>query len=371
MPALYHDTLLASIYSQSCHLHVTEGAALVAYARVRSISRLTLLSDKYANKEVIFMADSSLEHPEAPISAPEAATVESLENGVYALITKGDPNTGFIVGEDGVVVVDARATPTLAHETLRAIRRVTDKPVRYLVLTHFHAVRTLGASGLGAEHIIAHRATRDLINERGEQDFKVEAKRFPRLFYDIDSIPGLTCPDIIFDGTLSLDLGDREVQLHWLGRGHTEGDTVVWVPSQKVLFAGDLVESNTAPSCGEAYIQDWLKTLSAVRNFHAETLVPGRGPVVEGVGVKSAIDDTQRYLTLLRDTVRSAIQRDASISDTYRYVEAALSPQFGGWYIFKHVLPFNVQRTYDELSGARPRIWTEVRDNKLWQSLVR
>jgi len=115
------------------------------------------------------MADSGLEHPNEPVIAPPPAKVESLAQEVYALITGGDPNTGFIVGERGVVVVDARATPALAHETLDAIRNITDKPIRYLVLTHYHAVRVLGASGIGAEHIIAHRGTRYLINERGQQ----------------------------------------------------------------------------------------------------------------------------------------------------------------------------------------------------------
>src|SRR5690348_7776323 len=80
---------------------------------------------------------------------------------------------------------------------------VTDKPIVYLVLTHYHAVRVLGASGIGAQHIVVHRATCDLINERGQQDFESEARRFPRLFLDISSVPGLTHPDICYDGSLS------------------------------------------------------------------------------------------------------------------------------------------------------------------------
>lgn len=316
------------------------------------------------------MADSGLENPDVPVSAPEPAKVEPLANGVYALITGGDPNSGFIVGKHGVVVVDARATPALAHETLTAIRNVTDRPIRYLVLTHYHAVRVLGASGIGAEHIIAHRATRYLINERGQQDFESEARRFPRLFYDISSIPGLTHPDICYDNLLILDLGDREVQLHWLGRGHTEGDTAVWLPADRVLFAGDLVEASAAPYCGDAYIQDWIQTLKEVRAFGAQTLVPGRGAVVRGEAVNQAIDETLAYLTILRNRVRAAVLREANIAEAYSDAEAGLAPRFGNWAIFKHCLPFNVQRMYDELSGTRPRIWTETRDAALWKSLV-
>ncbi len=316
------------------------------------------------------MADSGLENPNAPVSAPEPATVVPLAEGVYALTTGGDPNTGFIVGERGVLVIDARATPTLARETVAAIRQVTDKPVRYLVLTHYHAVRVLGASGIGAEHIIAHRGTRDLILERGQQDFESEARRFPRLFLDIQSVPGLTHPDIWYEDALTLDMGRREVQLRWLGRAHTDGDTAVWLPAERILFAGDLVEASAAPYCGDAYIQDWVGTLQNVRALGAHSVVPGRGPAVQGADVDRAIDETQAYLTILRDTVREAVRNEASIAGAYAAAERALTPRFGEWAIFKHCLPFNVQRMYDELSGTRPRIWTESRDAALWQSLV-
>jgi glyoxylase-like metal-dependent hydrolase (beta-lactamase superfamily II) len=316
------------------------------------------------------MADSGLENPNTPVTAPEPAKVEPLAKGVYALITGGDPNTGFIAGERGVVVVDARATPALARETVEAIRGVTDKPIRYLVLTHYHAVRVLGASGIGAEHILAHRGTRYLINERGQQDFESEARRFPRLFLDIQSIPGLTHPDICYDSLLTLDLGDREVQLRWLGRGHTEGDTAVWLPADRVLFAGDLVEASAAPYCGDAYIQDWIGTLEAVRALGAQKVIPGRGAAVQDEAVGHAIDETQAYLTILRNTVRAAVLHEASLAEAYAEAENALTPRFGDWAIFKHCLPFNVQRMYDELSGTRPRIWTETRDTALWQSLA-
>jgi glyoxylase-like metal-dependent hydrolase (beta-lactamase superfamily II) len=321
-------------------------------------------------KGVTEMADSGLEHPDIPVTPPTPATVEPLADGVYALITGGDPNTGFIIGEKAVMVVDARATPALARETVAAIRQHTDKPIEYLVLTHYHAVRALGASGIGAHHIVAHRGTRDLIRERGQADFESEARRFPRLFLDIASIPGLTHPDIIYDDALTVDLGGREVELRWLGRAHTEGDTAVWLPKERVLFAGDLVEASAAPYCGDAYILDWPATLANVRALGAEAVVPGRGPAVRGEAVGRAIEETQAYLTILRDTVRAAVEREADVATAYRDAEAALTPRFGDWAIFKHCLPFNVQRMYDDVAGVRPRVWTESRDAALWKALV-
>lgn len=316
------------------------------------------------------VADSGLEHPDTPVIPPTPATVEPLADGVYALITGGDPNTGFIVGERSVLVVDARATPALARETVAAVRNVTDKPIEFLVLTHYHAVRALGASGIGAAHIVAHRGTRDLVRERGQADFESEARRFPRLFLDIDSIPGLTHPDISYADAMTLDLGGREVELRWLGRAHTEGDTAVWLPKERVLFAGDLVEASAAPYCGDAYILDWPATLANVRALGAETVVPGRGPAVRGAAVEQAISETQAYLTILRDTVRASVEREEDVAAAYRAAEAALIPRFGSWAIFKHCLPFNVQRMYDDVAGVRPRIWTESRDAALWKALV-
>ncbi len=205
---------------------------------------------------------------------------EKLASGVYAYTAEGDPNTGVIVGDDGVMVIDTQATPVMAGDVLRRIRKVTKKPVKYVVLTHYHAVRVLGASAYGADHIIASRPTLDLIAERGAQDFKSEVDRFPRLFRAVDSIPGLTWPNLVIDGVLTLWMGKREVQIFHPGRGHTKGDTVVWLPKEKVLFAGDLVEQGAAPYCGDAYLGEWPRTLAKLKALKPKKLMPGRGPAL-------------------------------------------------------------------------------------------
>ena len=130
------------------------------------------------------------------------------------------------------------------------------------------------------------------------------------------------------------------------------------------------MEASAAPYCGDAYIQDWIGTMQAVRSLGAKTLVPGRGAVVRDEAVGKAIDETQAYLTILRNTLRSAVLREATLAEAYKDAETALTPRFGSWAIFKHCLPFNVQRMYDEISGTRPRIWTESRDTALWKALV-
>lgn len=302
--------------------------------------------------------------------ADKTATLEEVADGVFAFTAAGDPNVGAVVGRDGVLCVDARATPTHAREWLAALRQITDLPVRYLLLTHYHAVRVLGASAFDASLIVAHEGTRRLIDERGDADFESEARRFPRLFRDVDSVPGLTHPGVTFTNEMRVDLGGREVVLRHLGRGHTEGDAVVWLPQERVLFAGDLVEAAATPYCGDAFLGDWRRvTLDRVAALDARTLIPGRGPTVSGARVVEAIADTRAYLDGLCDAVGRVVRDGGDLRDAFRAAHAHLAPRFGDTAIFEHCMPFNVARAYDELVGTRPRIWTADRDRAMWDAL--
>src|SRR5213080_1935036 len=145
-----------------------------------------------------------------------------LSDNAYAYTAEGDPNTGVIVGDDAVMVIDTQATPVMAQDVIRRIREITDKPVKYVVLSHYHAVRVLGASAYRPEHIIASRDTYDLIAERGEADMKSEIECFPRLFRAVESVPGLTWPTHVFEKHMTLWMGKLQVDLMQLGRGHTK-----------------------------------------------------------------------------------------------------------------------------------------------------
>jgi glyoxylase-like metal-dependent hydrolase (beta-lactamase superfamily II) len=296
--------------------------------------------------------------------AEKRSTLEELAPAVLAFTAQGDPNVGAVIGEDAVLAIDARATPTHAREWLDELRRLTDKPVRYLVLTHYHAVRVLGASAFDADSVIAHEGTRRWIIERGEADFESETRRFPRLFEDVESIPGLTYPSMSFADMLRIDLGGREAQLLHLGRGHTSGDAAVWLPEERILFAGDLVEARAAPYMGDAFVEEWsTTTLTRVEALGAQTIVPGRGPAAG----PEAIAETRDYLRTLWETVRAG---HAGLKDAFDAARAALEPRFGDWWIFEHCLPFNVARAWDEAHGiAEPQVWTAEKDSAVWTEL--
>jgi glyoxylase-like metal-dependent hydrolase (beta-lactamase superfamily II) len=296
---------------------------------------------------------------------------DRLAPGVYAYTAEGDPNAGVVVGDDGVAVIEALATPDQAKRLLRCIRGVTRKPIKYLILSHYHAVRVLGASAYKAQEIVASQGTYELIKERGAQDFKSEAQRFPRLFSKIETVPGLTWPTITFDTAITLRLGKRELRVMHLGRGHTKGDTVVWLPKEKVLFSGDLIERHAAPYCGDAYLNAWPETLEKVRALGARKAVPGRGPALKSAAaVNQGIDGTQAFLRALMGSVRAGVAAREPLKAVFDKTYATLQPKYGTWAIFEHCIPFNVSRAYDEASGiADPRIWTDRRDIEMWKAL--
>jgi len=303
--------------------------------------------------------------------ADKSITFAELAPGIYAYTAEGDPNSGIVVGDDGVMVIDAQATPVMAADVIRRVRAVTDKPIRYVVLTHYHAVRVLGASAYGADQIVASEGTLELIAERGQQDYESEVQRFPRLFRSVESVPGLTWPTLAFGGSLTVRLGRREVRLMHVGRGHTKGDIVAWLPRERVLFAGDQVEYGAAPYCGDAYFRDWPTTLTRMLDLGAEKLVPGRGDALANAAdAREAIVGTRAFLEALYAAVADSVARRATLREAFEHAHALLKPRYGNLVIFEHCMPFNVSRAYDEAAGiVHPRVWTETRDVEMWKQL--
>ncbi|WP_342128478.1 MBL fold metallo-hydrolase [Hydrogenophaga sp. OTU3427] len=305
----------------------------------------------------------------------KTVSFDRLSEHAYAYTAEGDPNTGIIIGDDAVMVIDTQATPVMAQDVIRRIREVTDKPIKYVVMSHYHAVRVLGASAYmaeGGEQIIASRDTYDLVVERGQFDKDSEIGRFPRLFRNVESVPaGLTWPTLTFEGRMSLWLGQLEVQLIQLGRGHTKGDTVVWIPSEKILFSGDLVEFDATPYAGDAYFKDWPQTLDNIAALKPEKLVPGRGAALQTPEqVQAGLAGTRDFIRDLYASVQAGAAAGRDLRQVYEQTFAALQPKYGHWVIFNHCMPFDVTRAYDEATQyPDPRIWTAERDRQMWLAL--
>ena len=216
---------------------------------------------------------------------------------LWAFTAEGDPNTGVIIGDDSVMVIDAQATPRLAGMVVEKIRSVTDKPIKHVVLSHYHAVRVLGASAYSASEIVASQTCLAMIHERGQEDWDSEFARFPRLFEGHESIPGLTWPTLTFNDRLTIHLGKRRVELMFLGRAHTAGDIVAFVPDEQVMFTGDIVEYHSACYCGDGHFNDWGGTLDNIAAFRPAAIAPGRGDALVGDKmVGEAIANTRDFV---------------------------------------------------------------------------
>jgi glyoxylase-like metal-dependent hydrolase (beta-lactamase superfamily II) len=308
-------------------------------------------------------------------------TFEQLSPHCWAYTAEGDPNSGVIIGDKYIMVSDATATPAMAQDLIQKIRTVSDKPIKYVLLTHYHAVRVLGASAYvaeGATEVIASRGTYELIVERGAQDMQSEMERFPRLFRGADSVPGLTWPTMVIgdgkpgrQGSLTVDLGGVKVEIWHPGPGHTKGDTIAWVQDEQVLFSGDLVEYEAGVYTGDAQLEEWPATLEALRALNAEFIVPGRGEAMKGkANVNKALDYTQRWVTTLFQAGKEAVAAGMDLKAAMAHTRRSMDPVFGHVFIYEHCLPFDVTRAYDEASGIKhPRIWTAERDQAMWDAL--
>lgn len=298
-------------------------------------------------------------------------TFTEIAPNIYAYTTQGDPNSAVIIGEDHVLVMEAQATPVMAKSLIERIRTVTDKPIKYLVLSHYHAVRVLGASAFEGAEIVSSVKTLEMIQERGEQDFKSETDRFPRLFRSVESIPHLTFPTITFDTEMTIDLGNRIVELKHLGAGHTRGDIVAWVPDCKALFSGDLLEYGATPYCGDAQLEDWPETLRNIKALGAVCAVPGRGNALfNEKEVNDSIESTTQYVTMLLDTAKAAVAKGLDLTAAYKEIHGLMKPIFGDYVIFEHCMPFNVTRAFEEAQGIKhPKIWTAEKDKEMWFAL--
>ena len=290
---------------------------------------------------------------------------------LWAFTAEGDPNTGVIIGDDAVMIVDAQATPRLAAKVVEKVRSVTDKPIRYVVLTHYHAVRVLGASAYGAQQIVMSDVARSMVVERGQEDWDSEFGRFPRLFQGHEAIPGLTWPTMTFKDRMSIYMGQRRVDLLHLGRAHTAGDIVAFVPDQNVMFTGDIVEYNSACYCGDGHFTDWPATLEAIRSYDVDAIAPGRGDALVGKAkVNEALDNTADFIASTYRPVARIAQGGGSLKQAWDACRAECDPKFSSYAIYEHCLPFNVTRAYDEALGIdTPRIWTAERDRMMWGQL--
>ena len=296
---------------------------------------------------------------------------EELGRGCYAYSADGCSNTGVVIGEKGVLIVDAQATPALAEKVLQKVRELTDKPIKQVVLTHFHSDNTLGALAFEPGEVIASDLTRRMMETRGVEEIRVARERDAALFAGLPGNIGVSMPSMTIASSMTIDLGGLDVRLMHLGRAHTMGDLVVWVPQSGVIFAGDLVQKAAVPYCGDAHLADWPRALDRITAFRPTALMPGRGKSAIGAqAVATAVETTRDFVVTLRDAAAACVEQSLGLKDTFQAVRDALAARFGSKADFEFHLPISVARAYDEALGLdQPQIWTRERIADLYDAL--
>lgn len=341
-----------------------------------------------------------------PAAAEDLFDLKPVVPGVYAAIAKYqykvNSNAAIILLDDGVLVVDTHSKPSAARALAQQIKTVTDKPVRWVVDTHFHWDHYQGNQAYldtwpkGVE-IISSEATRESIEHRGIPRIKHEILAVPKEIDDLKAqlakatdpnersqLQGnlkqaedyleelkamrVALPSVTFDRSLIVYRKSRTVQILWLGKAHTDGDVFVYLPKEKFIATGDALQG-WIPYMGDSYPYDWIKTLELVERLDFDYTVGGHGDVLRG---KEQFEHWRRYLTDLMDETAAAYALGASMAEAEKTVTEKLRSKYGPDFaadeksataIRKHTGPKaddgfaqsvrgNIQKAYRVVSGA-------------------
>lgn len=281
---------------------------------------------------------------------PADFTIKKIGEGVYAVISpdrsKAGSNAGFIVGSNGVVVVDTFIGVEPAKELLAEIRKVTDLPIRYVINTHYHLDHT-GGNAVFAEAgatILAHRNVRSWLRSENLKFFGPDPKPEAKA-----RVEGLVLPDMVYSDAIDLYIGTKLIQVRYT-LGHTGGDSVILVPDANVVFGGDLVWQKHLPNLIDASTQPWIQSLDKLLADHpTATFVSGHGDLATAADVR----DFRDYLNNLRTDVAKAQSNGKSGQALVESVSVELKEKYGQWGFFDHFINTNIQQTADELAGKK------------------
>lgn len=279
----------------------------------------------YACRFVALLALCCAATAQAAVPMLPRGQTRAVADGVYVIPDMRVslvPNVGIVVGDDSVLVVDTGMGPANAAIVLDEVRAVTDKPIRWLVCTHFHPEHSSGAQAFPEETSIVYSiAQHEDLRRKGERYREWFVELFGDQVRDLLAPVRLVDPDLTFERRAQLDLGGLPVELLHLGHpAHTGGDTLVYLPRQKLLFTGDLTPSGFFPIMPDADSSGagWIASLEALERMDVETIVPGHGEIAG----PELIGQVKRYLL----EVRARVAEQAAAGRTLEEIKAALEP---------------------------------------------
>jgi cyclase len=312
-------------------------------------------------------------------AAEERPELKKLAEGVYARIVSPDgdavANAGVVVLNQSVLIFDTHFTPEAGRELLGQVRSISSKPIRYVVNSHFHPDHTHGNQALPGAQIIGSTLTRrdvlgnDLASlnqtisvaksqleklrresaQNGAADqTKGQLDQIKKLENYLDAVSRLKImpPVITLDDSLIIQEGKQEVQLLCLGAGHTEGDTVLFLPREKIAFLGDLFFNEAIPNVQDASMLGWIKTLREALKLNADIFIPGHG----SLGSRKDVEAFLGYLEDVKSLVEEAIDRGDSKDTATQGIQV---PAKYSSYQFQNFFPLNIQKMFSEIKSVK------------------
>jgi glyoxylase-like metal-dependent hydrolase (beta-lactamase superfamily II) len=264
------------------------------------------------------------------------AGVEMVEvaDGVFARLHEGLTNAGIILGDEGVLVIDSLRVPSFARDLIADVRRLTDRPVRYVIDTHSHWDHAWGNEEFPHSVIVGHancRAEmRDLELTRAWRE-RVRDRRDP--WSEEAQTVTITPPALTFEDTMQIWFGGRRIDLRYLGRAHTSGDIFIHLPEQRLVFTGDVAQDRGVPYVLDGYMRDWVETDTRLLGLEADRFVSGHGPV----GEASRLVEARDFVAALVTSVERSIADGRDEAGTKASAVAEMRERFGGWRGFERV----------------------------------
>lgn len=279
------------------------------------------------------------------MTTSEAKTgIIELARGVYARIyPESRTNYGFIVGDDAVLVIDTKQVPSVARELIAEIRRVTDKPVRYVINTHFHWDHCFGNQEFPGAVIIGHAECRRELEEYGEEMRQDRARRNPEHAEELQTVQ-IRPPELTFTDRLALYFGGRRLDLLYFGYAHTRGDIFIYLPDDRVLYTGDVVLTQRAPAMMDGFPRSWVPVAERLLSLDVEQIAPGHS----FIGTKQDLIEGHAFVADLWKGAEQAFREGKSEEEAYKSLR--LEERYGHWDALDRV-QVGIARAYMELRG--------------------
>ena len=280
------------------------------------------------------------------MTTPGTEIVE-LETGVYARLHEGLTNAGIIVGDDSVLVIDSLRVPSFARDLIQDVKKITEKPIGFVIDTHSHWDHSWGNEEFPEATIIGHKnCYAEMIDVEANEQWRTKVTSSDDPWSEECHLVNITPPNMTFETSMQLYFGGRELDLKYFGRAHTSGDIYIHLPKEKIVFTGDVAQDGGVPYLGDCYPKDWPDTDNLLASLPIEQFMSGHGPI----GDHNALVEAKDFIHALVDSTKNAIGDGQDSVQASKSVINELSQKYGEWRGFDRIGE-NLSSVYDKLKA--------------------